>query len=173
MTREAAEPSLSAVVARAWRPQVVASIGILRFVRLLCVVARACEIAVDVCRCELVAKNRRHGRPAEPDFSLTRLYCPTYSLGANRGIVDGQHRLRPSRHAAARPIELRRIERRHLHHRHVHVDVVMQQLAAERIAKALNGMFRGAVGCLQRNAAIRQRRSNLHDRAAIARPHSP
>ncbi len=48
----------------------------------------------------------------------------------------------------------------------------MQELAAERIAKALDGVLRCAIRGLERNPAIRQGGADLNDRAMIARKHA-
>ena len=60
-----------------------------------------------------------------------------------------------------------------MHHRQTHTAFIVEKLAAKRIAEALDRMLCGAVRGLQRNAAVRERRSDLHDRPAIARFHAP
>src|SRR4030095_15620758 len=47
----------------------------------------------------------------------------------------------------------------------------MDELASQRIAKALDRVFGRAIGRLQRNTAIRQCAANLYDNSAIARQH--
>jgi len=49
---------------------------------------------------------------------------------------------------------------------------VMNQFGAKRFCEALNGVFRRTVRGLQWNRPVGQRRSNLHDDAAIARDHT-
>ena len=58
-----------------------------------------------------------------------------------------------------------------LYHREADGAILVDQLAANRLGKAFNGMFAGAVGALQRNRAEGQRRTDLDDRASVARPH--
>ena len=51
--------------------------------------------------------------------------------------------------------------------------LLVQQLAAQRLVEPLDGVLGAAVRGLQRDAAVGQRRADLHDRAAVARPHPP
>ena len=69
------------------------------------------------------------------------------------------------------PGELRRVDRGHLDHGDVDGGLVVQQLAAQRGGEPVDGVLGAAVGGLQRDAALPQRRPDLHDRPAIARPH--
>ena len=47
--------------------------------------------------------------------------------------------------------------------------LVVQQLAAQRLVEALDGVLGAAVRGLQRDAAVGQRRADLDDGAAVAR----
>ncbi len=58
-------------------------------------------------------------------------------------------------------------------HRQPNTALIMNQLAAQRIREADDRMLGRAIGGLQRNTAIREGRSYLHDGSAIARQHSP
>jgi len=73
--------------------------------------------------------------------------------------------------AASGPVELRRVDRRQLHDRDADARAVVAKLGAQRIAEAADGVFRPAIGRLQRDAAIGERRAHLHDDAAAARAH--
>ena len=86
-------------------------------------------------------------------------------------LVDRRHRLRGARQPALHPVELRRVHRRQVHRRHVNAAAVVKQLAAERFRESLYRVLRAAIGRLERDAAVRERRSDLHNRSAIARQH--
>jgi hypothetical protein len=66
---------------------------------------------------------------------------------------------------------LRRIDARELDHRQPNLAVHRQQFGAQRILKALERVLGGAIGRLQRNAAVGERRADEHDRPRIARQH--
>ena len=70
------------------------------------------------------------------------------------------------------PVKLGCVQGRHLHHGQSDVAPVVDQLTIERVAEALDGMLGGAVGRLEGDAPIRQRRADLDDDASVARPHS-
>jgi hypothetical protein len=53
----------------------------------------------------------------------------------------------------------------------VHVAALVQQLDAQRLVEPLDRVLGPAVGALQRDSAVRQRRADLHDRPAVARLH--
>ena len=48
---------------------------------------------------------------------------------------------------------------------------LVQQLGAQRLGEPVDRVLGAAVGRLQRDAALAERRADLHDRAAVARPH--
>ena len=66
---------------------------------------------------------------------------------------------------------MRRVEGGHLHHGETDTAVVVQQLAAQGIRESADREFAGAIGRLQRDGAIGQRGTDLHDGARIPRPH--
>ena len=96
---------------------------------------------------------------------------PDDRLRRHLRLKNRRHRLRFARQTALHPSELRCVERRHLHHHHTNVAFVVNQLAAQRVVKALHCVLRRAIRRLQRNAAVGERGADLHDRAAVARLH--
>ena len=58
-----------------------------------------------------------------------------------------------------------------MHARQLDVDLVVEQLAANRIREADDRVLRAAVRRLQRNRPVREGRADLDDRAAVARNH--
>ena len=60
-----------------------------------------------------------------------------------------------------------------LHHRHPDAAALVQQLGAQRVGEARDGELGGAVRRLQRDRAVGERRADLHDHPAVARPHAP
>ena len=93
--------------------------------------------------------------------------------GGHLGLIDRRNRLGLPWQPGQHPGELRRVHRRHLHHGHVDVALLVEQLTAQRLVEALNGVFGPAVGRLQRDAPISERRTDLHDRPAITGLHVP
>jgi len=112
-----------------------------------------------------------HGDSGGPVVDSRGVLVGINALGGNFRLVDRRHWLRMARHEALAPGELRCIERRHLHHADPDVAVIVDQLAANRLGEALDRVLGGAVGRLQGDATIRQRRANLDDRATVARQH--
>ena len=154
-------------------PQVVRTIGILGFRRLLHPVSDAREVAIAQARRDAVADNRFDGWKADEVLAPWMVRRPDDRLGGDLRLKNRRHRLRASTEAALHPVELRRIQCRQLHHRYVHLTAIVQQLRAQRIAETLDRVLGGAVRRLQRDAAIGERRADLHDDAAIARLHPP
>ena len=69
-------------------------------------------------------------------------------------------------------VELRGVQARQLHHRHLHVRSLVAQLGAQRFEHPLLRVLGAAVGRLQRDAAVGERRADEHERAAVARQHA-
>ena len=64
------------------------------------------------------------------------------------------------------------LTRRHLHHGDVDVAVLVHQLGAQRLGEAVDGVLGAAVGRLQRDGAVAERRADLHDGPAVAGAHA-
>ena len=94
-------------------------------------------------------------------------------LGRDLRLVDRRHRLGLAGHRRSHPAELGRVRRRQLNHRRVHVRLGVQQFAADRLVEALDRVLGAAVRRLERDAAVGERGSHLHDRAAVPGQHAP
>src|ERR1041385_2726402 len=122
---------------------------------------------------EFVAENRFHSRPADEIFAAVRMMGSVVNGSrCNFRLKDWRHRLCFMRKPAFHPAELWRVERRHLNHGCLHIAAVMQKLSAQRSEEPQHSVLGRAIGSLQRNAAISQRRSYVHNRASVARQHS-
>ena len=64
---------------------------------------------------QLRAEDRLDRREAQPVFPPRMVCGMVDGVGDELGLEDRRHRLRPSRHLVARPVELRRVDRRQLH----------------------------------------------------------
>ena len=93
-------------------------------------------------------------------------------IGRDFGLKNGRDRLRFTRQSTFHPTKLWRIERRQLHHGYAHVAFVVQQFAAQRFGETFERMFGRAVGRLQRDCAICEGGTDLHDHTVIAHLHS-
>ena len=130
---------------------------------------------------EVVVEERRR-EPLPPRSAASGLRRAARAAGARPrrrsrarelGLVDRRHRLGMPWQLCPAPLELGRIERGQVHHRHVDSAAVVEQLGPQRLGEALERVLGGAVRGLQRDAAVRERRADLDDRAAVARPHPP
>src|SRR5688572_865450 len=172
-SRPMSEPAMRSEVAVAIDrvPQIVATSGFFRFAGLLRRVSLAGEVSIDQVWRQAVADD---GLPGwKPDIQLAPVVrsCPYDRLCGELRLVNWRNRLRAARQPALDPLELRCVQRRQLHHRDPNLLPVVQQFRPERFAETLDRMFGGAVGGLQWNAPVRERRSDLNDDAVIARPH--
>src|SRR5262245_58465166 len=92
-------------------------------------------------------------------------------LSGDFGLEDRRHRLSLVGQPALDPAKLRGVYRLHLHHLHMHLAAVVIELGAQRLGETLEGMLSAAVGSLERDAAIGQRRADLDDDTTIAWEH--
>lgn len=118
-----------------------------------------------------LSEDCRDGTAAKPVFAVPPLCCCNDRTSRHLRLDDRWNRAWRTGKPAARPIELRCVCRGQLHHCHRNIAVLVNELGAQRIREAANGMFGAAIGGLERNAAISQRGTHLGDGAAIPRPH--
>jgi hypothetical protein len=172
--RLVAERAVRAVVAGHRREEVVGLLAVLvgGLVGLLAAVAGARQVAVGHPRRELVADDRHHRRSAHPQLAAVRvLRGPDDRVGRHLGLVDGRHRPRALGHAQADEAELRGVHAGQVDGRHVHVALVVHELAAQAVGEPADRVLGAAVGGLQRDPAVGQRRADLDDRPVVARDH--
>ncbi len=92
--------------------EIIRRVGVCVLVGELTAIAVTCEIAVEEARSDLVGENDLDGGATDPNFASACMRCEDDRPSRNLGLEDRRDRLRPVRHPAARPIELRGIERR-------------------------------------------------------------
>ena len=97
---------------------------------------------------------------------------PHDRAGSDLRLVDRWDGLRPPSHVRAAPIELRRVHRGEMDLGDPDAALVVEQLGSHRLREPVNGMLRPAVSGLERNAAVRECGSDLHDDAVISRSHA-
>ena len=69
------------------------------------------------------------------------------------------------------PVELRRVDGRQLNDRHCYARALGEKFGAQAVGETADGVLRAAIGGLQRNAAIGERRAHLDDPSAPTRLH--
>ena len=129
------------------------------------------KIAVEDRRHQFVAEDRLVGRGSDDPFLARGMRRLPDRQRGDLGLVDRPHGLRPPPRMRPDPVELRRVHARQLDHRQPHLAVIGQQLDPNGIDEALNRMLGCAIGRLQRDPAIGERRSDEHDRARSLRNH--
>src|SRR6185437_14533020 len=92
--------------------------------------------------------------------------------GADLRLVDRWHRLRFSAEMIFYPGELRRVHRGHVHDGNLDIAFVVQQFTTQRVREANDGMFGGAIGGLEGDAAICKRGADLDDASPVAWKHT-
>src|SRR5580765_1060458 len=92
--------------------------------------------------------------------------------GGNFGLKNRRHRLSLAGQSALYPTELWSIERRHLNHNCLYTAFVVHEFSAQSGKEPQNRVFGSAIGGLQWNAAIREGRTNVHNRPPISRQHA-
>lgn len=160
------------MVSRHGLVQVVAPPGRQRLLALLAVTGLERHHAIEEARHDTVAEDRLHGRPADPQFAPPVQRGPVDAARGHLGLEDLAQRLGPAGQAGAPPLELRRIECRQLHHGQVHAAFVVEQFRPQRIREAAYRRLGAAVRRLQRDRAISERRSDLHDCSPVPRLHA-
>ncbi|MNC34190.1 hypothetical protein D3C75_826140 [compost metagenome] len=118
-----------------------------------------------------LADNRLHSAAPYPQLAHRLLRHAVQRLGGHFRLEYRRHRAHGIRKLVARPLKLRRIQPRHLHHHQLHAAALVHQLGTQRIRKAADRRLGPAVGRLQRNGAIGQRRSHLNNHPAIPGRH--
>ena len=153
-------------------PKIVAAIRRNRLRGLLRIISRYAEIVIKQSRGEFISDDRFDGRCPDVNFPPVAARRVDDRVGCDLRLEDWRDGLGFAGEPALYPTELRRVKRRHLHHDHAHLALVVQQFTPQRIAKALDGMLRTAIGRLQWDPAVGECGSHLHDHPAIARQHS-
>src|SRR5215472_17028663 len=144
-----------------------------RVIGQLTAVAGSDQIALEQPRCQLVGEDRYHGRQPDPDLALIGVECGLDNRARRHlWLEDRRHRLRPLAELVERPVELRRIDRRQMHHDEPDRTAVMDQLGADGIGKAAHRVFRAAIGRLQRDRPVGERRANIDDGAMVTLTHA-
>ncbi len=115
--------------------------------------------------------DRLDGGPADPDLAPRPLGRAHDRVGRHRRVEHRAERLRLAAHERPRPLELRRVERGELDHADRDAAVLCAQLGPHGVREAADRVLRAAVGRLERNRLVGQRRSDLNQHAAVARPH--
>src|SRR5256712_7328728 len=102
------EPSVRAVIAGNGLPQVVATIGAHRLVRLLRLVSVAREIPINGGRCDRVAPYRPDGRQPDAELPARVMRRPVNRARRDLGLKDWRDRLRFAWKPTFQPGELPR-----------------------------------------------------------------
>ncbi len=162
-SRPVIESTVGPVDARDRLPEVVGSVRNGGLFGHLGVHAVPRQVVVEPVRGDLVADDRLDCGPAHVELAAVVVGRPDDRLGRDLGLEDRRHRLGLAGQPALHPIELGRVERGHLDHGEPDPAAVVDQLASERVTEALDGVLGGAVGRLERDAAVGQRRADLDD----------
>ena len=142
------------------------------FAGLLGVVAGPGQIPVEQPGQHPVRQDGRPGTRADQVLPATGMIsCPHDPARRHLGLVDRRNGLRMPGQLGPDPGELRGVDGRHLHHGDAHAGALVQQLTAQRGGEPVDGVLGPAIGGLQRDAALAERRPDLDDHAAIPRPH--
>ena len=129
------------------------------------------EVAVQQPRSDRVGDERSHRAGSHPVLPPARVVG---GEDDRAGAPRAGRSAGPAAHGGAAWTAPRRtvgVDRRHLHHRHGDGAPLVEQLAAQRLVKALGGVLGSAVGRLQGNAPVRQCRPDVDDRPPVAPLH--
>jgi len=128
------------------------------------------QVTIEEFRQQNLVEDRLERAHAEQVFAL-RIERGAEADFRNRfRLHHRRHRTWLSRHARARPVELRRIHRRQFDHGYRVRAVVVIELGAKRIGKPTQRVLGAAIGGLQRNAAIGQSGADLNNSARDCAP---
>ena len=130
------------------------------------------EIVVHHARGDLVAPHGLDRRQAYEHLLAAVVRREIDRSAGDFWLIDLADRPRLARELGPDPVELRRVDAGHLDHRDGHLRLVVQQLAAHGVDEALDRVLGPAIGRLQRDSAVGERRSDQHDRAFVARKHA-
>jgi hypothetical protein len=139
--------------------------------RLLTADRRTRKIMIERARQNEIAEDEEDRRQPEPVFPPCALRSPEHCVCDNLRLHRPAHGPRRMFDMNARPVELRRVDRGEFHNRDADRRPLGDQLGAERVGKAADRMFGAAIGRLQRNAAIGERRAHLDDPPRFPRAH--
>ncbi len=148
------KPPVRRLVTRRGFPQIVRPVRVFELLRLLTVESSPREIMIEQSGEKFVADDRGDGWQPHIHLAPRMVRCVNDCVGRNFRLIDWRHWLCLAAQSTFHPIKLRRVQCRHLNHAEPDAALVVDQLATQRIAEALDRVLRSAIGRLERNPAV-------------------